>query len=116
MQSLKSYFLICCLLFFCSIILAQENEYWTPADSIYQFGMEAHMNDDRDLANNCFLYLLDATDYFLKTKNYNSAIEYAVCNQKLSSINYGENSHEHVYALIKCANIYDGLGRYGEAI
>ena len=116
MQSLKSYFLTYCLLFFCSIILAQENEDWTPADSIYQFGMEAHMNDDRDLADNCFLYLHDATDYFLNIKDYNSAIEYAVCNQKLSYINYGENSHEHTLTLIKCASIFDELEQYNEAL
>ena len=116
MQSLKSYFLTCFLLSFCSIILAQENEYWTPADSIYQYGMKAHINEDGDLADNCFLYLHDATDYFLKIKDYNSAIEYAVCNQKLSSINYGENSHEHALALIKCASIYDELEQYNEAL
>lgn len=116
MQYLKSYFLTCCLLFFCSIIIAQKNEDWLPADTIYQWGIDAHTGNNKDLVDKCFLFLYDATDYFIMKKDYHSAMEYAMCNQKLSTINYGSNSHEYALTLIRCANIYDELKQYNEAL
>lgn len=116
MQYLKSYFLTCFLLSFCSIILAQENEDWLPADTIYQWGIEAYAENDDELTEQCSLYLWNASKHYLNQHDYQTAIKYAFAERDLTIIIYGINSHQHALSLGNIAGVYEGMESYTEAI
>lgn len=115
MQSLKSYFLTCFLLSFCSIILAQENEDWLPADTIYQLGIEAYAANDDELTEQCSLYLWNASKFYLNNNEHKTALKYAFSKRDLTLIKYGKNSHQYAISLGNIAEIHEALGLYVEA-
>lgn len=115
MQSLKSYFLTCFLLSFCSIILAQENEDWLPADSIYLWGIEAYAENDDELTEQCSLYLWNASKFYLNNNEHKTALKYAFSERDLTLIKYGKNSHQYALSLGNIAEIHEALGLYVEA-
>ena len=109
MKSVKILFYFYLLSLSPLVVYAQNDEIWSPVDTIYHHGINAWLNHDEDLANTCFLYLWDAMDYYISKQDYTMALKYSLCEEELSFYNYGKNSHQHALSLVRVASIYDEL-------
>ena len=93
MPFIKYYIFTCCI-FICSVVFAQDSEDWLPADTVYQWGIEAQAEHDKELSEQCSLYLWNASKHYLNQHDYQTAIKYAFAERDLTIIIYGINSHQ----------------------
>ena len=107
--------IVAALLMISSIVIAQENEDWLPADTIYQWGIEAYAENDDELTEQCSLYLWNASKFYLNNNEHKTALKYAFSERDLTLIKYGKNSHQYALSLGNIAEIHEALGLYVEA-
>lgn len=108
MQYLKSYFLTC-LLLFCAVIIAQENEDLPLAETLYRCGVDAH-EKGRDIEAETYRkYLFDISFTYEKLWDYTNAIEYAIYGYQLSLLKDKRSSWEYCESLRCISGIYKNI-------
>lgn len=109
------YILTFCLLYSCASHAQTSNE-WLPADTIYQWAVEAYLEHDSELVDQTSMYLWNASKYYLKNNDYQRAFKYAFSERDITQLVHGRESHPYALSLGNIAGIYSRAKLYEEAI